>query len=96
MLHYPIKKGIPLPKQIALDNSNLNKLELVANYNDSITSILPAKLESIIYINTHVFIESSTNKWFQIPIHNKCVLISFIALICVNGISLFTSIDNKI
>lgn len=95
MLNYAIKKGIPLPKQITLDNSNLNNLDLIANYNDLITTILPAKLESIIYINTYVFRDSSTNKWFQIPIHKKCVIISFIALVCVVGISLFPSVDNE-
>ncbi|MFQ3182206.1 MAG: hypothetical protein ACI9Z4_001810 [Polaribacter sp.] len=32
---------------------------------------------------------------FKIPIHNKCVIISFIALICVISISLFPSVINE-
>jgi cytochrome bd-type quinol oxidase subunit 2 len=32
---------------------------------------------------------------FKIPIHNKYVIISFIAFICVVGISLFPSVADK-
>lgn len=95
MLNYAIKKGIPLPKQLTLDDSNLNNIELITNYNDLITTILPAKIESIVYINQYVFIESSTRKWYQVPVYSKCVIIAFIALFSVIGVSLFPSVNNE-
>jgi cytochrome bd-type quinol oxidase subunit 2 len=94
-LNYAIKRGIPLPKQIILYNSNLDNLELVVKYIELITNILQANLENIIYINGYVFRNNGTSKCFQIPIHNKCVIISFVALICAIGISLFPSVVNK-
>ena len=55
MLDYAIKRGIPLPKEIIIDNSGLDNDEMVTNYNDLVKVILAATVESITYINNNVF-----------------------------------------
>jgi hypothetical protein len=95
MLDYSIKRGIPLPKQLILDNSKLNNDELVSNYNDLTNSILPTTVESITYINNYMFSNSAVKKWYQIPIYSKSLFISILALLAVIAISLSPDVNNE-
>lgn len=95
MLDYAIKRGILLPKQIILDNSNLNNGEMVANYNDLVNAIMPTSVESISYINKYVFRNEVNKKWFQIPIYSKGLVVSFLALFSVIAFSLSPNVNSE-
>lgn len=86
MLDYAIKKGIRLPKQIVLDNSNLTNDQIVSNYNDLVETIKPATVESITFSKEHIF--NKTQKWYQIPVYQKSLLVALIALLTVIGVGL--------
>lgn len=95
MLDYAIKRGIPLPKDIALDNSDLSNEEMIANYNELTSTILPATVESIVYIKTHVFSNKTDHKWHSPPGYSKSFIISIIALLVVIGTSLFPFVNDE-
>lgn len=93
MVDYAIKKGIRLPKQIALDNSKLTNDELVSNYNDLVETIAPATVESIAFFRDHIF--KGARNWFQVPIYQKSLILALIALLTVIGVGLSERVNKE-
>ncbi len=93
MLDYAFKKGIRLPKQIVLDNSNLKNDEIVSNYNDLVETIAPATVESITFSKDHIFNENK--KRLQLPVYQKSLIIALIALLTVIGVGLSEMVNEE-
>ena len=95
MIQHAVDRGIELPGHIKLDVRDDDVL--INNYNTLQKAIHPATVESIRYIRSEMWKKKNNRSWFQIPIFTKCVLIAFIALLLLIGISLspIINVDNQ-
>lgn len=95
MLDYAVKKGIRLPKQIILDNSDLGNDEIVTFYNDLAGAIEPATVDSINFINNNIFYKNDYKHWYQIHGYSRSLIIGLFALISVICVSLSEKVNNE-
>lgn len=88
VLDYALQVGVKLPTTITLKPDEAT----IESYNMLIAAVAPATPQSIMFVSNHV-IKSKEEKWYEISIFRKCLIITLLALIVLITVSLSPVVD---
>ena len=92
MVTFAVDKGLELPNSLTLVNHE-DEAALLNDYNTLRKIISPVSPESIKYIKKEMLRKGKDTKWYQVPVFTQCIIIAFLALVALIGVSLLNVVN---